>query len=301
VELRRVVGGIGRGLITFGVLVLLFVVYQLWGTNIAQARSQKSLKHAFRSQLLAPTTTVPTTPGQTAPPTTGPQPVPAGEAVAEIRIPKIGVDQFVVQGVGVGDLKKGPGHYPKTPMPGHQGNAAIAGHRTTYGAPFGRLDELNAGDEIRITTRDSGEQPYIYRVASLKSVNPNQLEVLDPTLDARLTLTTCTPKFSASHRLIVVAELVGQAKPTDVVPAQAPVTTAGGTTPADDQAGLSGDSTARTPALLWGLLTALVGLGIWQLGRRWRFWPAWLVGTPVFLLVLFVFFENFSRLLPGNV
>jgi sortase A len=190
-------------------------------------------------------------------------------------------------------------------MPGHEGNAAIAGHRTTYGAPFGRLDELNPGDEIRITTRDSGPQPYLYVVESLKSVNPGQLEVLNQTLDARLTLTTCTPKFSATKRLILVAKLVGQAKPADPI-VETPVTVPKGstaTTPTTpvEEAGLSGDTTARTPAILWGLLAALVGLGTWQLGRRWRFWPAWLLGTPVFLLVLFVFFENFSRLLPANV
>src|SRR5581483_10360279 len=77
---------------------------------------------------------------------------PTGAAVAIITIPKIGVDSAVVQGVGVSDLQKGPGHYPNSPMPGQPGNAAIAGHRTTYGAPFYRLDELTAGDQILITT-----------------------------------------------------------------------------------------------------------------------------------------------------
>jgi sortase A len=303
VELRRVAGGLGRALITFGVLVLLFVVYQLWGTNLAEARSQRSLKKSFQAQLQP----APTVPGGAAVPTTAPQPVPSGDAVAEIRIPKIGVEKFVVQGVTVSALKKAPGHYPDTPMPGHVGNAAIAGHRTTYGAPFDRLDELVAGDEIRLTTRDSGAQPYIYVVESSKSVKPNDLSVLAQTTDARLTLTTCTPKFSASHRLIVVAKLVGQAKP----PQPIPVVTPGGSEPggspttpttlSDSQAGLSGERAARTPALLWGLLAALVGFATWLLGRRWRFWPAWILGTPVFLLVLYVFFENFSRLLPANI
>ena len=68
-----------------------------------------------------------------------------GDAVARIRIPKIGVDQYVVEGVDVDDLRKGPGHYPSTPLPGHEGNSAIAGHRTTYGAPFGDLDQLDTG------------------------------------------------------------------------------------------------------------------------------------------------------------
>ena len=73
-------------------------------------------------------------------------------ASASIHIPKIGLDRAVVQGVGVPDLRKGPGHYPDSPMPGQLGNAAIAGHRTTYGAPFNRIDELAPGDEITIVT-----------------------------------------------------------------------------------------------------------------------------------------------------
>jgi sortase A len=307
VELRRVVGGVGRTLITFGVLVLLFVAYELWGTNIAEARSQRALKKSFRSQLASrPATTAPTVAGAPAPTpttTTTPQPVPSGEAIAEIRIPRIGVDKFVVQGVGVPDLKKGPGHYPDTPMPGHVGNAAIAGHRTTYGAPFDRLDELKPGDEIRITTRDSGELPYLYVVDSTTSVSPSNVGVLDPTLDARLTLTTCTPKFSASQRLVVVAKLVGKAKPPEPTPIAAPHDPGGpvAAPTAAPKGGLSGVREARTPAILWGVLAGLVGIGTWQSGRRWKFWPAWLLGTPVFLLVLFVFFENFSRLLPANI
>ena len=79
-------------------------------------------------------------------------PPPEGDAIGLIRIPKIGLDRAIVQGVTVPDLRKGPGHYPDSPMPGQLGNAAIAGHRTTYGAPFNRLDELVAGDEITIVT-----------------------------------------------------------------------------------------------------------------------------------------------------
>ena len=98
----------------------------------------------------------------------------------------------VVQGVGVEDLKKGPGHYPQTPMPGQKGNAAIAGHRTTYGHPFYDIDALKAGDDIFISTR---EGKFQYKVDHSMNVNPSDVAVLDPTTDNRLTLTTCTPKF----------------------------------------------------------------------------------------------------------
>lgn len=113
------------------------------------------------------------------------------------------------------DLKKGPGHYPGTALPGGSGNAAIAGHRTTYGAPFFRVDELEAGDPIFITIRGGR---YRYDVSELKIVAPEDAWVLEPTEDNRLTLTTCHPRYSAAQRLIVVAQLVSAPASTAPVP-----------------------------------------------------------------------------------
>src|SRR5205807_2116702 len=186
VRTSRILLAVGRTLIAFGTLMLLFVAYELWGTNIAEARSQKQLKREF-ARVLASTTT--TTPPRTTPVTTStavPTPVPAGEAVALLEIPKIGVNKAVVNGVGVPDLKKGPGHYPDTPLPGEAGNAAIAGHRTTYGAPFNRLDELKPGDEILVATRTG---KFRYQVDTSIVVKPTEVAVLNPTSDNRLTLT----------------------------------------------------------------------------------------------------------------
>src|SRR5687768_12040971 len=117
---RSILGGIGRAFIAAGALILLFVAYQLWGTGVAEARSQDRLKDDFGAAAAKP-----------AKPEDAVAP-PEGEAIAIVRIPKIGVEKAVVEGVGVPDLKKGPGHYPGTPLPGQAGNAAIAGHRTTY-------------------------------------------------------------------------------------------------------------------------------------------------------------------------
>ena len=122
--------------------------------------------------------------------------------MARIRIPDIGVDKIVVEGVQVSDLKRGPGHYPDTPLPGQPGNAAIAGHRTTYGAPFNRLDELEPGDEILVTTAQGA---FRYEVQRQLIVSPDQVEVLDDFGDDRLTLTACHPKYSARQRIVVVA------------------------------------------------------------------------------------------------
>jgi sortase A len=303
---RRVVGGIGRTLIAFGVLILLFVAYQLWGTGIAEARSQTSLKRQFREAHPAlpasPTSTSSTLPGETT--TTlfpdAPPPAPTGEAVAIIRIPKIGVDKAVVQGVGLPDLKKGPGHYPQTPMPGQPGNAAIAGHRTTYGAPFFRLNELNPGDTIYVTTAQGA---FEYHVRETKVVKPTEVSVLNPTPDNRLTLTTCNPRFSASQRLVVVSDLIGPAAPpptttTTVSTPGAPPTTA----PVLNtfEGGLSGKGEAKGPAIVWGLLAAAIWAAAWVGSKRWRKWLSYFIAAPFFFVVLFVFFENFARLLPAN-
>jgi sortase A len=220
--------------------------------------------------------------------------------VAIIRIPKIGVDKAVVEGVGVPDLKKGPGHYPTSPMPGQPGNAAIAGHRTTYGAPFYRLDELHPGDEIRVTTRQGR---FRFSVESTEIVKPSQTEVLDPPKDglAHLTLTTCNPRYSARQRLVVHAVLEGEPAPPTVAPARADDERADAPVVAFEEPSLSGDRSAAAPTVLWALACLAVALATWFAARRWKRWVAYLVGGAVFLVVLFVCFENVSRLLPANI
>src|SRR5207302_5419561 len=168
---------------------------------ISEARDQSRLRKQFESAQRAPVTT-PANPADLPPPT------PAGDALAIIKIPKINIEKTVVQGVGTEDLKKGPGHYPTTPNPGEKGNAAIAGHRTTYGHPFYDLDALKPGDTIFVTTHAGKFQ---YQVDHSVNVSPKDVAVLDPTPDNRLTLTTCTPRFSAAQRLIVVSKLIGNA------------------------------------------------------------------------------------------
>jgi sortase A len=283
-DFRKVVRGIGKTLIACGVLIFLFVAYELWGTGFAQRRDQKALKNQFNK------VTTPTTVGSAAPPDT--VAAPADGAIGVIQIPNIGVDQAVVEGVGVEDLKKGPGHYPGTPLPGEAGNSAIAGHRTTYGAPFNRLDELKNGDPITVRTRAG---TFRYEVSDSSVVSPDQVSVLDPTPDNRITLTTCNPKYSAAERLIITATLASPPAAVSEAP-KAP--------PAADRnalAGLSGKSAAKGPAIAWGALAALIWILAWCAGHWWRRWPAYLIASPVFLIVLFVFFENFSRLLPANV
>lgn len=306
--IRRTVRGTGKTLIAAGVLILLFVAYQLWGTGLAHERDQRKLRSRFAAELAAP----PPVSAGSSPSTTTPGPLAPAEAVcpecaAVINIPKIGLDEVVVEGVGVEELKQGVGHYPDTKLPGEKGNAALAGHRTTYGHPFNRIDELGAGDEIMITTRAG---TFRYEWMEKQVVSPETVSVLNDTPDDRLTLTTCNPKYSAAERLIVVAKLMSPA-----VPAPAPTTAAGPTdttvpggarshelAAGEAPAGLSGAAAANRPAVAWGIVAASVWLAAWAVGR-WsgRRWTAYLVATPVFLVVLFMFFENFARLLPANV
>ena len=128
-----------------------------------------------------------------------------GDSLTRIIIPAIDVDVVVVEGVSASALRAGAGHYPSTPLPCEPGNVAIAGHRTTYGRPFHNLDLLKPGDEITLQV-PIGECRY--QVTGTTIVRPDNVTVIAPTTDQRLTLTTCNPKGSARERLVVTAALV---------------------------------------------------------------------------------------------
>jgi len=208
-------GRLGSSLIILGLLMFLFVGYQLWGTGIEEAQSQNKLENRFSAIAVATSTTPSTSlaPSTSEPPVvttvapSKPIVINEGDPIAIIEMPTIGVTKYVVAGVQTADLKKGPGHYPATPFPGELGNASIAGHRTTYGEPFRHLDDLNIGDPIVIT--DLLGRQFTYLVSNQQVVEANDSWVVattDPT-KAILTLTTCHPEFSAKQRLIVSAEL----------------------------------------------------------------------------------------------
>lgn len=125
-----------------------------------------------------------------------------GDAIARIRIPALGVSDYVVEGTDTASLRKGPGHYPETPLPGSPGTAAIAGHRTTYGAPFRKIDQLERGDQIVL---DMADGRYVYRVTRTKIVDDSDLSVLDRVGYKQLILSACHPLYSAAQRVIVFA------------------------------------------------------------------------------------------------
>ncbi len=204
---------LGKLMISTGVGVLLFVCWTLWGTGLYTARQQDRLSIEFDSQPPVEASVSGTFRG----PPPGFQPGP-GEPVFRLRIPTIGLNKIVVEGVGADDLRLGPGHYPKcrpgfepplcTPFrevwPGEKGRVVVSGHRTTYGQPFWDLDKLRRGDAIRIDTK-WGE--FVYRVRDIEIVPANSKAIVIENDRAEIVLTTCNPKFSAAERLIVFASM----------------------------------------------------------------------------------------------
>ena len=310
----QLTGALGRVLLCVGTVILLFVAYQLWGTNLAESHSQDALRQQLDHELhradgsATSSSTTSTTPGAKGDPVSAdPAPTTAapieGAPVAVLEIPKIGVNKVVVEGTNTPDLRQGPGHYQGTPLPGQAGNAAIAGHRTTYGAPFYNLDALHIGDEIMLTTTQG---TFTYKVQRSTVVSPSDRAVLAAGTTPELSLTTCNPRFSASTRLVVQAALFSSSAPA--APAGSTTTTTTppkgltvGSAAGDNLAGGQGN---WQPPLLWGLGVLVAGALVLLWGRRRRErrnrWLVYGAGGAGVLVVLFFFFGAVSPLLPAS-
>ncbi len=206
--------GVGDLLITLGLVLLLFLVWQLWWTDVAAGRTQSRLTHELQQSWTpdaAPSSTAnPTTPGAEDPPLQ----LREGQAFALIHIPRFGKDYVrpVIQGIGLDVLDRGVGHYPQSADPGAVGNFAVAGHRVTYGKPFNRIAELRPGDAVVVETARAW---FVYRVVSHTVVTPDHVEVVAPVprhpgetpTRRMMTMTACHPEFSARQRYVVFSEL----------------------------------------------------------------------------------------------
>ncbi|MGY1824712.1 class E sortase [Geodermatophilus sp. SYSU D00079] len=186
--------------ITVGAVMLLYVAYEIWITDLFSDRAQEQVSEDLREEWSTPS----------------PDPEPDfGEAFAFLHIPRFGADweRAVVEGTDPDELEDGPGHYVGTAMPGEQGNFAMAGHRVGRGSPFIALDVLEPGDPVVVETADTW---HVYRVTTTTVVDPSESSVVAPTpwgpmngeaTGAVLTMTTCHPKFSTEQRLVVHGEL----------------------------------------------------------------------------------------------
>ncbi len=203
---RWALGLTGDLFVTAGVLLLLFVGWQLWWTDVAANRVQDDTVHSLVRDFSAGATGVEA--NQT------PAAVPFGKAFAIVRVPRLGEDYArpVLEGTTHDVLAGGIGHYPGTAGPGAVGNFAVAGHRTTYGRPLHDIDRLREGDTVVVETRT---QFHVYAVRRHAIVAPTDVEVIAPVPEQAgaeptrgwLTMTACHPKYSAAQRYIVFAEL----------------------------------------------------------------------------------------------
>ncbi|MEU8152739.1 class E sortase [Micromonospora sp. NPDC048986] len=206
-RLRTGVRVTGEILITFGLVVLLFAGYEVWGKSAIVDAHQNELNNQL-AQVWGPTDDPTVAPS--AGPSVKPSPPVRGKPLAGLYIPKLDKNWVVVEGVTQQDIRFAPGHYPTSALPGQVGNFSVAGHRNR--ATFWRLDELDEGDPIVVESKTDW---YVYRVSQSRIVRPTQVEVVAPVpgepnkkaTKRMLTLTTCNPKFDNYQRLIIHAEL----------------------------------------------------------------------------------------------
>jgi len=250
------VGVLGELLITLGVLLGLFVVWQLWWTDVVADRGQAEIVEDLGwVEPTFPPRALPTDEA-TEPPDPrryDAAPVLGEPAVrttfATLRVPRWGEDYVrpVSQGTSRSEVldELGIGHYEGTAMPGGVGNFAVAGHRVTYGKPFNRIEELQVGDPLVVQTEDTW---YVYRVTSTEIVSPQQVEVIAPVpgrpgsapTQAAMTMTTCHPMYSARERYVVHA-LLDYWMPSDAG-APAELDPAQGTEQGTEQTPTNGDA-----------------------------------------------------------
>jgi sortase A len=216
---RWTLGIVGDLLVTAGLLLLLFVGWQLWWTDVTANRTQDATVSTLTRDFAG-------TPGPTSPTSEQPKAVPFGKAFAIVRIPRLGADYArpLLQGTSRDVLEDGIGHYDGTAGPGAIGNFAVAGHRTTYGRPFHDIDKLRTGDVVVVETKTAYS---VYAVKRHEIVAPTDVQVIAPVPDKPgakpterwMTMTACHPKYSAAQRYVVFAELVKTYPRGDGLPA----------------------------------------------------------------------------------
>lgn len=362
----RGIRSIGLVLVWCGAVLVLFVAHQIWGTAVSAARAQDRLGLEFNRLVSPPstssssvaTTTLSTPPTAAAaseqeieatPATTSvvapdPSAVRAvldaapGDVIARIAAPAIGLDQFVVEGTAAEQLQMGPGHYRGTSLLGTSGNSGVAGHRTTYGAPFADIDRLRPGDLVSVLT-PLGAATYevidpriafddhLDEVVEVRDgyaiVRPEASFVLADTGDDRLTLTACHPRYSTSERIVVVARLL--TPPLTLNPLTPPDNTTVVTTttiatsspetvlttsdgraileevnvaPAALDEAFEDGASAFGLVLLFALLTLVVAVGITAGARRFGPVRSMTIGLAPVLLCLWGLFEHLHKMLP---
>lgn len=303
-------GTAGRVMSIAGLVLVAFFLYQVTGSAIVHRRSQQVLLERFEANAAvaaynpaaaaAAASDAGAAPSgllgeaEADPADAEPELIPAaeapdpGEPVAILQIPDIDVEEVVVQGTGPAQLRQGPGHLRGTPMPGEPGNVGIAGSRLANGGPFRHLDELDAGDEIFVTSPVGRFTYEVERVRRVADGDPDPVRATD--VGSALTLVTSAPIFLASERLVVVASL--QTRP--VAPRFRPVG------PSDGASGMDATPGGIGPVLGWGLVLAGAVVLARRTYRTQKRSVAYLLTTPVLLALLLLVFESVAGVLPAT-
>jgi sortase A len=203
--IRRITRGLGEVLITLGLIILMFALYEVYGKTAIVNAHQQTLEQQLTQQWSG---TPSTSTGGAATPS-DPQPL-AGDAFARLYLPVLQKHWVIVEGVSLADIEFAPGHYPGTALPGQIGNFSVAGHRIP--SIFWNLQELTKGQQIVVQTKNDW---YLYTVTSQEAVLPTAIKVIAPVPDeigvapnaAMMTLTTCNPKWADYQRLVIHAVL----------------------------------------------------------------------------------------------
>lgn len=265
----RIIGILGRIFVGAGLILLFYTGYLLWGTGVYTKQEQQ---HAAEKIAQNPIITEQQLTGGAIPPARPAGGAKIGEPLFTLKIPKIGLETVVVEGVDKdASLKKGPGHFPDcnaisteecvndAKYPGEHGNVAISGHRTTYGAPFFKLNELEKGDVIDFI---SGRARYRYKMREQKIMDPvTGFGTVEQHGVDEVTLTACHPRFSATQRIIIQGDYVGASLLS--------------ATPAGRRVGEKPLRTAPQPVvpidvLLFGSIALASALGALGLSKRYR-------------------------------
>lgn len=267
----------GRVLLIAGSITALFVLFELSLSGVIESRAQSALLDQFKRDITSTRLDASNAPAT------------EGSAVALLSIPRLGVQQLVIEGTTPNDLKSGPGHLRGTPMPGEYGNVVVAGRRTTYGGPFANLSDLVKNDTITAVT---GQGYFTYKVRSVSRVSAGQPDPLLGTSDSRLTLITSDPAYLATGRLVVSAILQGR----PVGFATRPPVLVG-----TADLGLAGDPLGLALGLVGVELLAAAMWITWRLRGRWPPAVLYMLSAPLILALLLFSFTNVDSVLPGTL
>lgn len=253
-------------------LIASFCGYLFIGSALQASRSQDVMYEEMRTDLAQAVVPVG---GVIAP----------GTPLGVIQIPRIGLDQVFVEGSASEQTMDGPGLRPDSVLPGQEGNSTLIGRRATFGRPFANLDELQAGDIIRVTT-GQGQFEYVIDIVRTTDAPDTKIE----SVPARLTLVTSDPAITPTRSLVVSAQLDGKALPAS---------TGQTALPADQQG--EGSKSHLVALLLWSQLLLVVTCAFAWAAFKVPGRALWIGAVPVFIAILWNVFQNLAILLPNTL